>query len=127
MVTGGEWSRYINIPVRTSWPSVSMMDVIEDLEEEFEEWAAEKTNGFAYLSSYEDDPEEADDFEDFEADEDDDYDEADDYDGTNRTMTVMFFNEMGDGDELEFESMQELMRCIVSIRLVNVQNRIVKK
>lgn len=105
LTTGDEgWHRYLTIPIKTGWPSVSMFDVVEDLKETILEWAADKKNGFSFFE-----------------DEDDDEDEE------CAAMEVLFFDEMGAGSGLEFESVRDLMRCIVSIRLVNVQNKIIEK
>lgn len=123
LLTTGDWSRYVDLHVQTRWPSVSMMDVIEDLEDTFLEWAEEKEYGFSFFSS-EDDEEcdtEDDDFD------DDDYYDDDEEDVCHRAMKAMFFNEMGDGDELEFENVRDLMRGIVSIRLVSVNNKIIER
>lgn len=96
------WHRYLTIPIKTEWPSVSMIDVVEDLKETILEWATDKKNDFSFLE-----------------DEDEDEECA--------AMEVLFFDEMGAGSGLEFESVRDLMRCIVSIRLVNVQNKIIEK
>lgn len=122
LLTTGDRERYLDIPIQTEWPSVSMMDVIEDLEDTFLEWAEEEKNGFSFFSSDdEEDNAENDDF-----DDDDDYDD-DEEDECHRAMKAMFFNEIGDGDKLEFENVQGLMRCIVSIRLVSVNNKIIDR
>lgn len=42
-------------------------------------------------------------------------------------MEVLFFDEMGAGSSLEFETVRELLRCIVSIRLVNMENKIIDR
>lgn len=105
-----------------------MMDVIEDLQDIFVNWAEEKKNGFEFFSfddvEYDDETEEDPDFDvDFD-DEDEDYEDGDDF---NHPMMVLFFNEAGDGSQLEFENVSELMHCIVSLRLVAVQNEIVER
>ena len=98
--TGDEgWQRYITIPIQTGWPSISMIDAICDLKETLLDWAIDKENGF---SIYMDDDEEDEEF---------------------APLGVLFFDEMGNGSELEFESVGELMHHIVSIRLVNVENK----
>lgn len=98
--TGDEgWQRYITIPIQTGWPSISMIDAICDLKETLLDWAIDKENGF---SIYMDDDEEDEEF---------------------APLEVLFFDEMGNGSELEFESVGELMHHIVSVRLVNVENK----
>ena len=128
-VTGDEgWSRYVEIPIQTAWPSVSMMDVIEDLQDIFVDWAQEKKNGFEFFSfddvEYDNETEGDPDFENDFDDEDEDYEDGDD---SQHPMMVLFFNEAGDGSQLEFENVSELMHCIVSLRLVAVQNEIVER
>lgn len=102
MVTG-DWSRYLTIPIRTEWPSITMIDAIDDLEDIFDEWADNKQNGFSHLES------------------DNKFKKRACHDDC---ILVRFFNQMGDGDDLEFESIDDMMSCIVSLRLVNVENRI---
>lgn len=127
LLTTGDWSRYVNIHIQTRWPSVSMMDIIEELEDTFLEWAEEKEYGFSFFSSDEDAEDDEDcDTEDDDSDDDGYYDD-DEEDDCHRAMKAMFFNEIGDGDELEFENVQDLMRCIVSIRLVSVNNKIIER
>ena len=123
LFTTGDWSRYADFHIQTMWPSVSMMDIIEELEDTFLEWAEEKEHGFSFFSS----DDEEDDAEDDDIDDDNDYYDDDEEDECYRAMKVMFFNEIGDGDELEFANVQDLMRCIVSIRLVSVDNKIVER
>lgn len=105
LTTGDEgWQRYVTVPVRTGWPSVSMIDVVERLEDTFIDWAAKKENGFRFF--------------DMDEEDEDEYCTA---------MEVLFFDETGAGNGLAFGSVRELMHCIVSIRLVNVQNKIIDK
>ncbi len=95
---GGDLERYLHIPVKTSWPSVSFMDVLGDLEDDIRDMAKNGANGFSYSRE-------------------------NDYPAWN----AAFFDKLGRGTELEFESLHELLRTIVSIRLVKVDNRIVEK
>lgn len=127
LFTTGDWSRYVDFHIQTMWPSVSMMDVIEDLEDTFLEWAEEEESGFSFFSSDNEEDDEENDEADDDFDDGDDYYDDDEEDECHRAMKVMFFNEIGDGDELEFENVRDLMRCIVSIRLVSVDNKIIER
>ena len=74
------------------------MDVLGDLEDDIRDMVKNGVNGFSYSRE-------------------------NDYPAWNAT----FFDKLGRGTELEFESLHELLRTIVSIRLVKVDNRIIEK
>lgn len=90
--------RYLHIPVKTAWPSVSFMDVVGELEDDICDLAEKSQNGFSRNND----------------------------DGFS-VWEAVFFDKLGRGAELEFESLHELMRTIVSVRLVKVENEIIEK
>lgn len=102
--TGDEgWQRYITIPIKTKWPSISMIDTINNLKETIIDWAMDNENGFSiYMDDDENDEELA-------------------------PLGVLFFDEMGNSSTLEFESVRELIHHIVSVRLVNVEKKDIEK
>ena len=98
MVAGDfELERYITIPVKTAWPAISFIDIVNDLEEEFWELAENRQKGFSKEKEDE-----------------------------HTVWRAVFFNRLGEDTDFEFETLSELLRTIVSIRLVEVNNQIVK-
>lgn len=95
------WDRYLSIPLKTSAPSITILDILDDLPDIILDWAEESQFGFEF-----EDP--------------DDNDEDD-------PIRVAFFNEVGTCDMLNFQNIHDLFRTIVSIRLVDLKNVIVDR
>lgn len=95
------WDRYITMQLKTACPTVSMMDIVSELPEDILELVRRGKRGFSYAI-----PEEG---------------------GPRAPISVVFFNDVGHDCALEFNSLNDLMRTIVSIRLIDVNNHVVKR
>ena len=93
------WDRFIAIPLKTSAPSITILDILDDLPEIILDWAEKNQYGFE--------------FEDPDANDEDD------------PIRVAFFNEVGICDILNFDNVHDLFRTIVNIRLIDLKNVIV--
>lgn len=95
------WDRYITMQLKTACPAVSMIDIVSELPQDIRELVRKGKRGFSYAI-----PEER---------------------GPRAPISVVFFNDVGHDCALEFDSLNDLMRTIVSIRLIDVNNHVVKR
>lgn len=95
-----DWERYVTLPVKTAWPSLNLLDIIDELEDTFRDWSENKENGFKYSE--------------------------DDLEGSYNPVEVIFFNKLGEARTFWFDNIRDLLRHIVCIRLVNIDNKIIE-